>query len=508
MKLTQFNGGLNIRQAPHLIELNEGVIYNNIDNSVGHFKPVKDKKDLTETEFSNLTDIKDYGFYFDIAGEGYFTDTPNDWVVFKEVLYKADRVGIPQKRVLPGVFQNLGIAPPAAPPTVTGIGNPISGEVTYAITFYNATDDSESVPAFAQPIAIHDGGADLSDIEVSTDPQVTHVRIYRVGGDIGVFTLVTSVVNGTTDFTDTIADINVDGRLMRSQSWNQAPAGLKYLTEAYAMLFGILGDKLYYTPIGLPNAWPTNNYIDLPNEGTGIAVTPIGLLVFTEHKTILVTGTGPSSLAQQTLSVDQGCTNHDSIASIHGTAIWLSHDGICVSNGGIPEVISKGKLGKWDLEITTAVAYNEAYYVQTKDGTTLIWNFAFGNVPMTRQYSGIVSLALFKNRLFGLGQEKVWGLGESDQYLPAHFKSGWLGAGGLIAEKVQDHYRVAFKGQITLRFKSNSQHSFEQSYNSPEFKVIKDKLPNSLTRNNYIEIEIEGTGELYELEIDEVTANG
>lgn len=508
MKLTQFNGGLNIRVAPHLLELNEGVIYLNVDNSAGHFKPVKDKKDLTETEFVNLSDIKDYGFYFDIADEGYFTDTPNDWVVFKEVLYKADRVGVPQKRVLPGVFRNLGIAAPSTAPTVVGEGSPTSGEVSYAITFYNSIDDSESIPAFANAIEIHDGGATLSNIEESSDPQVTHVRIYRVGGDLSVYTLVTAIANGTTTYEDTISDLNVDGRLMRSQTWGQAPTGLKYLTEAYAMLFGIVDDKLYYTPIGLPNAWPPNNYIDLPNNGTGIAVVPVGLLVFTEHKTLLITGTGPSSLAQQTLSRDQGCTNHDSIVSIRGNAVWLSHDGICVSNGNIPEVISKGRLGKQDLTITTAVAYNESYYVQLDNGYTLIWNFAHGNIPLYRYYGDIVSLALFKNRLFGLGQEKVWGLGESDSYLTAQFKSGWLGAGGLIPEKAQDDYFIAYKGDLTLRIYVNETLVLTKAYSSNSFAVAKDKLPNAATRNNFIEVEITGTGELYELQIDEVSANG
>ena len=40
MKIQKFDGGLNTRQEPYLIGLNEGQEYTNIDNEAGSLKPV------------------------------------------------------------------------------------------------------------------------------------------------------------------------------------------------------------------------------------------------------------------------------------------------------------------------------------------------------------------------------------------------------------------------------------------------------------------------------------
>ena len=40
MKLQKFDGGLNTRQEPHLIGIDEGQVYTNIDNESGALKPV------------------------------------------------------------------------------------------------------------------------------------------------------------------------------------------------------------------------------------------------------------------------------------------------------------------------------------------------------------------------------------------------------------------------------------------------------------------------------------
>src|SRR5690606_10440505 len=109
MKFFNFENGLNTRRGPQLIGEGEGVIYKNIDNSVGHFKPIPDK--VNRVEFFDLGEyeILDYGFYFEQASEPYFSETPYDWVVFQEKLYRTDRTGFPEKRAAENVFWKLGI---------------------------------------------------------------------------------------------------------------------------------------------------------------------------------------------------------------------------------------------------------------------------------------------------------------------------------------------------------------------------------------------------------------
>src|SRR5690606_17206709 len=89
----------------------------------------------------------DYAYNF--GEELYWTETLQDFIVYKEQLYRADRVGVPQKRVAPYTFRNLGIAGPTTAPVITAdpVVDPEEATVrTYAVTFYNTVDGSESMP--------------------------------------------------------------------------------------------------------------------------------------------------------------------------------------------------------------------------------------------------------------------------------------------------------------------------------------------------------------------------
>ena len=121
----------------------------------------------------------------------------------------------------------------------------------------------------------------MSNIVASSDPQVDKKRLYRVGGNVATFTLVATLDNAVTSYVDEISDTDLSSTLLQSTTYDTAPGGLKYLTEAYAMLFGAVGPKLYFTPIGVPNAWPATNYIDFSEDITGIGVVANGLLVLT-----------------------------------------------------------------------------------------------------------------------------------------------------------------------------------------------------------------------------------
>lgn len=507
MKLTQFNGGLNIRSAPNFVSPNQGVIYENIDNSKGHFVSILDKVDVTDT--LGLEDVGDYGFYFEQADEIYFTDDQHDWVVFQERLYTCDRVGVPQKRVAPNTFRNLGIVGPTVPPTVTPSGTPSSDTVQYIITYYNSADGAESIGVVSAEVIRGDAATNLSAIPVSTDPQVTHKGIYRVGGDLTQFTLVTRITNATTTYADTIADNAVEGSLLQSQTWGQAPAGLKYLVEAYAMLFGALGDHLYFTPVGQPNAWPPLYYLDMPNDITGIAVTPVGLLVFTTVETVLVTGSGPLVLSQQSLTKGFGCVSHDSIVNVQGAAIWLSRDGICSSNGGEVVLISKDKLGKLYLvagDITNATVYDECYLLQLHTGKTFIWDFGYGSIPKYWDHN-LVSLATANNELYGFAGGRAYRLSNGAGHISAHYKSGWISFNDLVKEKVQDSFKIAYRGQITFNLYVDGVLARTFELSSDSYAVLEQKVPTEFTRYSFVEVEFIGTGEVFEFDLEGFDAN-
>lgn len=507
MKLTTFDGGLNIRQAAHLIAANQGVIYKNIDNSKGHLVSVNDK--VIVPGFEEI-EVLDYAYHVQLTGETYFTDEPNDYVEYKEVLYKADRVGQPQKRYAPFLFHNLGIARPVGNPVYTAnSGDTNEDVIKYALTYYNSADGTESTPLTSGDYASCADGYTITVIPQSSDPQVTHTKIYRLGAALTAYSLVATIADGVTTYNDVLSDTAIPGDLLQTANHAPAPTGLKYLVEYNAMLFGIVGDKLRFTPIGQPDNWREDFYLDLPNTGTGIGKTPIGLLVFTLGKTILITGTGPDTLAQQTISEDQGCVDHDSIANTKGQAVWVSLEGICVSNGNVPEVISKNRLGRQVYSVTNALIYNEAYYAHLTTGEILVFDMAFSDgIIKMLDYDNTVSLTRVNHILYALGDGNVYDLTTGTTKTSLLFKSGWLFEQQLCLPKVHDRVRITYTGAITVFVYVNKILALTKVLSTAKALFVEEfKFSTAFTRGNFVEIEITGTGELFELDFLEESAN-
>lgn len=104
MKIQQFDGGLATRTEPQFLNTNQGVVYENIDNSSGVLKPTK-----LPAPAGIL--VKPYHTFFDYTQEWVDSDERRDYVEFQRKLYWTDRLTAPQK--YDGTTQaNLGIAPP------------------------------------------------------------------------------------------------------------------------------------------------------------------------------------------------------------------------------------------------------------------------------------------------------------------------------------------------------------------------------------------------------------
>lgn len=384
MKLTNFNGGINIKDAAHLISINEAVVFRNLDSEPGSLKPARAMSDT-------LVPKKKYSYFFEAEQVWIESDVRRDYVTYESTLYWTEAgAGYKYKT---GETTNLGIVKPEvkpiltvtdAPPRLTQVtinnktevgnlpngtldyllvnvdanGNyskgliirvgpstttnttantsdyseenykgltkvdtstgtnprsvefskflgklgslaklfrfyddafylvgdiaslgavvidsevvissnekldntkfgPLSGTYTYVYTYYNSLIGVESAPSpVSTEVQVDAGKIQLTGLQSSTDPQVDKKIIYRVGGQQAKFTEVARIANTELAYIDQTKDVDLTGDILESTNYFPPPAGLQYLTEAYAMLFGAVGSKLYYTPIGLPNAWP------------------------------------------------------------------------------------------------------------------------------------------------------------------------------------------------------------------------------------------------------------
>lgn len=492
MKLQHFNGGLSTRLAPQLIGINEAVVFNNIDTSSGVLKPVNKFAEVGLT-------LKEYAFYFEAANEWVSSSSERFYVEFQDVLYYTELDALP-RMYTGGTEYQLGITAPIAKPIIikTATVGDFSGTFRYAYTFYNSVTGAESTPIFSDELEVENRYINITQMEISSDPQVTHKNIYRIGEGITEFSLVARIDNSLASYSDTIHELNILGNDLVSADYLPAPSGLKYLTEAHNTLFGAIGDKLVFSLEGKPFAWPAFYFIDFPSTITGIKGITAGLVVFTKNRAFLITGTSPESFSKYELRGDQGCIDHSTIQKVDTGIIWRSLDGFCMTTGKRVEIISKHKLPYEELSVINAVLFKEIYYLQLSDGQILAFDMSIGEVYKTYTL-GTTRLLLGNNTLYGYnGYSEFKELFASSELETFTYTSPLFIEGAFTERK---HYKSIYlrsAGDISIDVYIDGELVAADAFTTTDtFEVT---LPDDKDAGYSIQFSIYGTGEVHELE--------
>lgn len=492
MRLQTFNGGLNIRVANQLAAVNEAITHLNIRDEKGDIRPLNNKVAIGTV--SGL-----YRYYFESLAVWVHSNTNRDYVEYQEKLYYTEVGGVP--KVFDGTNEfNLGIFKPEIPPAVVlGAAGVLTGTYQYVYTYYNSNDGVESGPCqlSAEIVATSDQIV-VSGITLPTDPQVDKIRLYRIGGNLTDFSLVVELSNITTGYTDNITDTAILGDILTTINYVQAFSGLHSLVEAYGMLFGIVGDKVYFTEIGLPWAWSEFNFIDLPTAGTGIAVTPNGLFLFTETRTIVLTGTTPETFQPFDASRSQGCVSHKSIAYNNEQVTWVSKDGLCLSTGGAIEVVTKNKLGKVTIYPKQAVVYDEVYYLI--DNNNLIWvvDYRYGGEIKQYQFSDVTYLCTGNDTLLGYNIDSYYELFKGVGVYTWQYLSPVFVNGAYTERKKYKSLYMRSTGSITITIYITGTLVLTKTVTATDTHEF--KIPEEYKDGYSIQIGLTGTGEVHELD--------
>lgn len=381
----------------------------------------------------------------------------------------------------------------------TGLATPFFGTYQYVYTYYSSTDGTESAPSpVSAELEVESGIINVSNLEPSTDPQVTNIRLYRVGGNITEFTMVEEIAASATSYVDTRKDSDLDGRLLATDNYYEAPEGLKFLSESYAMLFGVIGSSLRFTPVGVPNAWPPEFELQFGSDITGLGAVANGLLVFTRYKTYIVTGTGPNTLAQQLLRGDQGCIAFESIQEADiGTLIWASADGLCTSSGNNVLSLTKDALGDITLDPVDSVVSDETYYCHNVDGTTLVWDYRFVARPYWLDL-GVDSLVVALTTLYGYADGVLHELYKADTDLTFKYLSPRFVEGAITEIKTYKKVYIRSEGDIIIKLIINDVEVLSVALTDKDTHQL--LVPQSKQRGYSMQFELEGTGSVQEIE--------
>lgn len=255
-------------------------------------------------------------------------------------------------------------------PTTSYVAHLISGgdlvlaNYNYAfVYFYEYTAGTETFQDFGPPlfkegsqvISIDNEGLTISQIPVLSNGTTTHydtttikIKIYRTTDDGSVYFLTGEVTNGTTTYTDNVTDEELINREQLYTNGgvldNESPPLCKFIH--------IVNNKGYYGNIqnteALPNriiesiesdidSVPSQSFVDLPHDVTGISSTkgiPIG---FTDNQTFRLEGgfdeLGRGVLRAVAISEVVGNVAGYSPLQIDGGVVFFSNDQAYFTDG-------------------------------------------------------------------------------------------------------------------------------------------------------------------------------
>lgn len=388
----------------------------------------------------------------------------------------------------------------SAMPTVTPYKELLSTR-QYVYTYYSTVTGFESAPSEASDeLECYLNNVVVSNFISTADTTVDTIKLYRLGGTLTDFYLVDTLSINATTYIDTKSDLQVldNGTLLVTKGYSKPPIGINYLALHNNTLFGSVDSTLYFSASGTIDIWSDLNYIEMPEHITGLGSTQNGLLIFSRNKTWLLTGETLSNIVVQLLNGNQGCISHYTIKYIENNLLWQSLDGICTSLGGNIEILSWKALGKVTYNPIGAEVYDNQYFLFHTTGTLII-DFREGVRFST-------STLIARGSYYSSSYDTLYILKPSDilmhkygkgNNLTYKYKTGYLTEGKLTNYKTYKELYVHSIGSNSIKIYIDGNKIVDRVLNEGLDTI---RLPQSITRGYYIELEFEGTGTIQEID--------
>lgn len=322
-------------------------------------------------------------------------------------------------------------------------------------------------------------------------------RLYRVESS-GIYQFVADLAPGIATYIDDVMSESL-GRALPSTEWDMPDPRMIGLTALpNGILAGYFENTLCFSESYLPHAWPVSYQMAFPDDIVGIASTASGLVVVTEGKPHLVTGSSPDAMAQIELDEPQACVSSRSLVDMGEYAIYASRQGLVIAAGRDARVATREVFSRdqWEaLKPETIHAYRyDGRYLAFYEGGCFAFTpgegVEFYDIEASGGYYDLEDDALY------LIQGRAitgWGKGEPLSYRwRSRIHEVPPGAAGFTCGKV-----IAHDYPVTLRLFADGEAIFEQEVASPNMF----RLPAGYTLSRDWEIEVEGVQEVHSVQI-------
>lgn len=252
----------------------------------------------------------------------------------------ADQSGM--KKESNGTVRTWGIAAPTATPAVAAGASPgLSGVYTVSFTYCRMDPGGailyhESNPSpTSGSVTVSDQTISVSGMTASTDPQVTHKRIYRTVNGGSTRLLDQTIANATTTATLSVADAGLGAAVATDNNVPPVSAIMTDHQEHIFLLDPANPSYLWWSKRYRPESVPTTNFLDIGTAADPLngLVSLVGLLgVFTEKTKYRVLGNDTSGFVhQEALSARGTPAPQAALVTEHG-CLFPSRDGLFRTN--------------------------------------------------------------------------------------------------------------------------------------------------------------------------------
>lgn len=284
---------------------------------------------------SPLPDSSDYRIYY--TGDG--TPKKTNWALSESgpgPLFPVSKLemGVPNPTTAPGLSSVGGSTPETR-----------AYVYTYVSTFGSLQE--ESGPSPAATVSTNATGATVTINAFASPPagnyNITSIRIYRTvtGATETAYLFVKEIAIAVSSTTDTLAAVDL-GDPLQTLFYEPPPAGMKGLVSmANGILAGFVNNTIYFSEPYQPHAWPSIYTLNTEYPIVGLGVFGTSLVVCTTQNPYIVSGTHPSVMSQEKLSMPYSCISKKSIVYDQHGVLYASPFGLVSIGPGVQDVITR-----------------------------------------------------------------------------------------------------------------------------------------------------------------------
>jgi hypothetical protein len=257
--------------------------------------------------------------------------------------------GTERKRINGSDVFEWGIAAPTVAPTIqVGASTGLTGDYLVKYTYVRkvgttVVSESNPSPAAAAAVTLSNESLDIT-WTASSDPQVTHVRVYRTLANDGNYYVDQDIAVGTTTVDTTTTDAAL-GALVATDH-DRPPAGTIVAGPVYdGYVFMVKDNLLYWCKPKQVEYWPADNFVEVSEIQEPIKALSVHdgqLYLATENRLYWVQGILSTAFNATLIESKAGAPNRYCLTGIKGAGLFhVGHDGLYLYANGIDKKITE-----------------------------------------------------------------------------------------------------------------------------------------------------------------------